>query len=146
MWSISERTLHQNHPESIPSRVMTRVSSLIFEFHFQPLKTNGAPIHCTRELKVSNQELEPVPLAEINKRPIGGISVKESRDLLQEADLVDRKVERERIRSKHKDQRRKVKKRRREEQVLDQFFLSLRRFSRSVHPTSFTVSYFCYRG
>ncbi|XP_068698685.1 probable ATP-dependent RNA helicase DDX10 isoform X2 [Montipora foliosa] len=93
-------------------------SKIIFNEEGEPLKTEGAPIHFTRELKVSNQKLEPVPLAKMNKRPIGGISVKESRDLLQEADLVDRKVERERIKSKHKDQRRKVKKRRREEQGL----------------------------
>ena len=43
--------------------------------------------------------------------------MEESRDLMREADLVDRKVERERIKGKHKEQRRKMKKRRREEQV-----------------------------
>jgi len=47
---------------------------------------------------------------------VGGISVEESRDLMRQADLIDRKVERQRIKSKHKEQRRKVKKRRREEQ------------------------------
>lgn len=93
--------------------------------HFQPLKTEGVPL--ARDPEPSNQELEPVPLAEINKLQVGGISVEESRDLMREADLIDRGVERERIKSKHKEQRRKMKKRRREEQVMNQcshvFFL-----------------------
>ena len=84
---------------------------------FQPLTTAGPPLDFTGEHKVSNEALEPVPLAEISKRPVGGISVEESRDLMQEADLVDRKVERERIRNKHKEQKLKVKKRQREELV-----------------------------
>lgn len=50
--------------------------------------------------------------------------MEESRDLMREADLIDRKVERQRIKSKHKEQRRKVKKRRREEQVI-RFFASV---------------------
>lgn len=77
----------------------------------------GPPLDFTGEHKVSNEALEPVPLAEMSKRPVGGISVEESRDLMQEADLVDRKVERERIRNKHKEQKLKIKKRQREEQV-----------------------------
>ena len=85
--------------------------------HFQPLKTEGVPL--TRGPEPSNQELEPVPLAEVNKLQVGGISVEESRDLMREADLIDRGVERERIKSKHKEQRRKMKKRRREEQVMN---------------------------
>ena len=51
--------------------------------------------------------------------------MEESRDLMREADLIDRKVERQRIKSKHKEQRRKVKKRRREEQVIINKFLLL---------------------
>ena len=53
--------------------------------------------------------------------------MEESRDLMREADLIDRKVERQRIKSKHKEQRRKVKKRRREEQVIMNkiFFVSV---------------------
>lgn len=81
------------------------------------MATEGAPLDVTRESKLSNQELELVPLVESSTRPVGGISVEESRDLMREADLIDRKVERERIKSKHKEQRRKLKKRRREEQV-----------------------------
>ena len=50
--------------------------------------------------------------------------MEESRDLMREADLIDRKVERQRIKSKHKEQRRKVKKRWREEQVI-RFFASV---------------------
>ena len=90
----------------------------------QPLATEGVPTDLARESELSNQELEPVPLAEIHKRHVGGISVEESRDLMREADLIDRKVERERIKSKHKEQRMKIKKRRREEQVINQVLLS----------------------
>lgn len=88
-----------------------------FDLFFQPLTTVGPPLDFTGEHKISNEALEPVPLAELSKRPVGGISVEESRDLMQEADLVDRKVERERIRNKHKEQKLKIKKRQREEQV-----------------------------
>lgn len=48
--------------------------------------------------------------------------MQESRDLMREADLVDKKIERARIKSKHKEQRRKIKKRWREEQVMKQGF------------------------
>ncbi|XP_073227769.1 probable ATP-dependent RNA helicase DDX10 [Porites lutea] len=91
-------------------------TKIVFDEEGEPLKTEGVPL--SRDSEPSNQELEPVPLAEINKLQVGGISVEESRDLMREADLIDRGVERERIKSKHKEQRRKMKKRRREEQGL----------------------------
>ncbi|XP_074624794.1 putative ATP-dependent RNA helicase DDX10 [Acropora palmata] len=93
-------------------------TKVVFNDEGEPLTTVGPPLDFTGEHKVSNEALEPVPLAEISKRPVGGISVEESRDLMQEADLVDRKVERERIRNKHKEQKLKIKKRLREEQSL----------------------------
>lgn len=93
-------------------------TKVVFNDEGEPLTTVGPPLDFTGEHKVSNEALEPVPLAEMSKRPVGGISVEESRDLMQEADLVDRKVERERIRNKHKEQKLKTKKRQREEQSL----------------------------
>lgn len=93
-------------------------TKVVFNDEGEPLTTVGPPLDFTGEHKVSNEALEPVPLAEMSKRPVGGISVEESRDLMQEADLVDRKVERERIRNKHKEQKLKIKKRQREEQSL----------------------------
>ena len=87
--------------------------------------TEGAPLDVTRESELSNQELEPVSLVESGTRPVGGISVEESRDLMREADVIDRKVERERIKSKHKEQRRKIKKRHREEQVTTLLYIVL---------------------
>lgn len=91
-------------------------TKIVFDEEGEPLKTEGVPL--AHDPEPSNQELEPVPLAEINKLQVGGISVEESRDLMREADLIDRGVERERIKSKHKEQRRKMKKRRHEEQGL----------------------------
>lgn len=64
---------------------------------------------------------------------MGGISVEQSRDLMRQADLIDRKVERQRIKSKHKEQRRKVKKRRREEQVIINNILLLLSLLRKNH-------------
>lgn len=93
-------------------------TKVVFNDEGEPLTTVGPPLDFTGEHKVSNEALEPVPLAEMSKRPVGGISVEESRDLMEEADLVDRKVERERIRNKHKEQKLKIKKRQREEQSL----------------------------
>lgn len=95
---------------------------LIQEEHWyflQPLKSEGPPLDLASKSEPTNETLEPVPLAESHKRHVGGISVEESRDLMREADLIDRKVERQRIKSKHKEQRRKIKKRRREEQVIN---------------------------
>lgn len=78
--------------------------------------TEGPPLHLTSKSETSNETLEPVPLGESHKH-VGGISVEESRDLMRKEDLIDRKVERQRIKSKHKEQRRKVKKRRREQVI-----------------------------
>ena len=89
----------------------------LYSTYLQPVTIEGAPLDHTGKPESSNETLEPVPLSESHKRQVGGISVAESRDLMREADLIDRKVERERIRSKHKEQRKKIKKRRREEQV-----------------------------
>lgn len=88
----------------------------------QPVATEGPPLNLASKSEPSSETLEPVPLGESHKRHVGGISVEESRDLMREADLIDRKVERQRIKSKHKEQRRKVKKRRREEQVIINIF------------------------
>ena len=81
--------------------------------------TEGPPLHLTSKSETSNETLEPVPLGESHKHHVGGISVEESRDLMREADLIDRKVERQRIKSKHKEQRRKVKKRQREQVIIN---------------------------
>ncbi|RMX39714.1 hypothetical protein pdam_00008079 [Pocillopora damicornis] len=91
-------------------------TKIVFDDEGEPVTIEGAPLDHTGEPESSNETLEPVPLNESHKRQVGGISVAESRDLMREADLIDRKVERERIRSKHKEQRKKIKKRRREEQ------------------------------
>lgn len=98
----------------------------------QPLKSEGLPLDLASKSEPINETLEPVSLAESHKRHVGGISVEESRDLMREADLIDRKVERQRIKSKHKEQRRKIKKRRREEQVMNNnnnafFFIVVRK-------------------
>lgn len=106
-----------NYPVMLTYLDYRLVNSDLSWYSLQPVATEGAPLDVTRESNPSNQELEPVPLVESGTRPVGGISVEESRDLMREADLIDRKVERERIKSKHKEQRRKLKKRRREEQV-----------------------------
>ena len=81
--------------------------------------TEGPPLHLTSMSEKSNETLEPVPLGESHKHHVGGISVEESRDFMREADLIDRKVERQRIKSKHKEQRRKVKKRQREQVIIN---------------------------
>lgn len=91
-------------------------TKIVFDDEGEPVTIEGAPLDHTGKPESSNETLEPVPLSESHKRQVGGISVAESRDLMREADLIDRKVERERIRSKHKEQRKKIKKRRREEQ------------------------------
>lgn len=91
-------------------------TKIVFDDEGEPVTIKGAPLDHTGKPESSNETLEPVPLSESHKRQVGGISVAESRDLMREADLIDRKVERERIRSKHKEQRKKIKKRRREEQ------------------------------
>lgn len=91
-------------------------TKIVFDDEGEPVTIEGVPLDHTGKPESSNETLEPVPLSESHKRQVGGISVAESRDLMREADLIDRKVERERIRSKHKEQRKKIKKRRREEQ------------------------------
>ncbi|KAL9969468.1 hypothetical protein ACROYT_G021688 [Oculina patagonica] len=91
-------------------------TKIVFGDDGEPLKSEGPPLDLASKSEPTNETLEPVPLAESHKRHVGGISVEESRDLMREADLIDRKVERQRIKSKHKEQRRKIKKRRREEQ------------------------------
>lgn len=91
-------------------------TKIVFDDEGEPVTIEGAPLDHTGKPESFNETLEPVPLSESHKRQVGGISVAESRDLMREADLIDRKVERERIRSKHKEQRKKIKKRRREEQ------------------------------
>ncbi|KAJ7394229.1 ATPdependent RNA helicase [Desmophyllum pertusum] len=89
---------------------------IVFDEEGEPLTTEGVPLDVASTSEPTNQNLEPVPLGESHQRHVGGISVEESRDMMREADLIDRKVERQRIKSKHKEQRRKSKKRRREEQ------------------------------
>lgn len=81
--------------------------------------TEGPPLHLASKSEHAKETLEPVPLGESHKHHVGGISVEESRNLMREADLIDRKVERQRIKSKHKEQRRKVKKRRRKQVIIN---------------------------
>lgn len=81
--------------------------------------TEGRPLHLASKSEHTKETLEPVPLGESHKHHVGGISVEESRNLMREADLIDRKVERQRIKSKHKEQRRKVKKRRQEQVIIN---------------------------
>ena len=116
------------------------VNSDLNSYRLQPVATEGVPLNLARGSQPSNQALEPVPLAESSKRHVGGISVEESRDLMREADLIDRKVERERIKSKHKEQRRKLKKRRREEQVMNLGFASEGMFSRGTSLLMITLA------
>ena len=84
---------------------------------FQPVQIEGAP-PLPQGPQRSADALDPVALDQQANRLVGGISVAESRDLLREADLIDRKVEKQRIKNKHKERRLKIKKRRREEQVI----------------------------
>lgn len=53
------------------------------------------------------QNIEPVPLGQEGGREVGGISLEESRRLLQIKDKKDRERERKRIREEHKKKKKK---------------------------------------
>lgn len=120
---ISEKEKKSKKPKSkiaVAKKILNKNvkinTKIVFDDQGEPVTIEGALLNHTGKPESSNETLEPVPLSESHERQVGGISVAESRDLMREADLIDRKVERERIRSKHKEQRKKIKKRRRKEQ------------------------------
>lgn len=64
------------------------------------------------------QDIEPVPLGQEDGRDVGGISVEESRRLLQIRDKKDRERERKRIREEHKKKKKKQKAKQDDEEMV----------------------------
>ena len=67
----------------------------------------------------SDTEIAPVPLSESSGKLIGGISIEEAQKMIKSRDKVDRKRERERIKTAHRERRKKLRRHKQESEGVE---------------------------